>query len=129
MKHGGRRRKWTEENAIEALRSLGLRLGRTPFAREIGTTRCPSIRVFRRYFGTMRAAMLLAGLTPNPEGGRAIHPGKIRHPEKRHMALVPIDPAKADAVTRAKRDYWSELARGKHGLSGWTHPYARRRAS
>lgn len=129
MKHGGRRTRWSRADALGALQSLAAELGRAPYAREMGTRRCPSTQFFKKHFGSCRKAMLAAGLTPNPEGGRAIHPGKIRHPEKRHLQLVALDPSKADAVTRAKRDYWSQVESGKHGLTGWRHPYASRRSA
>lgn len=125
MRHGGRRTRWSRDAALGALQSLAAELGRAPYAREMGTRRCPSTQFFKKHFGSCRAAMLAAGLTPNPEGGRAIHPGKIRHPDKRHLVLVPVDPERAEELTRAKRAYWQQVAQGKHGLAGWTHPYAR----
>jgi hypothetical protein len=46
------------------------------------------------------------------------------------VVLPPIDPVKAEALTREKQAWWSRTERSdvppKHGLLTWTHPYARR---
>jgi hypothetical protein len=118
----GRVRRWTREEGLVALRTLAARLGRTPRSREMGGGECPSTQFFLKYFGSISAAQRAAGLWPTNKGRKAYRPPGADW----RIHIVPIDPEKADAVTRAKRAYWENISRGKHGLSGWTHPYARR---
>lgn len=110
---------WTKPKILDALRDATARLGRVPKSDELwrGEVECPSITVIRRNFGTVRAALLAAGLTPRPVGGR------VKHGQRRRSGifdLPPIDPHKAAQITEAKRDYWLN-----GGRSTWVHPYAR----
>lgn len=123
----GRCRVHTDEQILEALRTFYATHGRAPFVREQRGMRlgvpCKSQLIQR--FGSIDRAYRLANVPRNPQGGRAIH-GRYRDNEKPHIALSPINPEKAEAVTRAKRDYWQQVENGKHGLTGWQHPYARK---
>lgn len=66
---------WTREAVIAALQDFHEREGRVPSMREMGTTGntllgLPCFTVLYARFGTPRAAMLAAGLTPRRQGER-----------------------------------------------------------
>lgn len=58
------------EQGLQALRDYAATLGRTPRAREVGLIRspCPSHDWYRKTFGALRDAIVLAGLTPSTTG-------------------------------------------------------------
>lgn len=104
----GRRRRWTPEAGIEALRSLAAELGRAPTSRETGTPRCPSSRWFADNFGRPYSEVLLSqGLLPAPVARK----------------MSPIDPVKAAKITHQKRAWW------ENGGDSWIHPYRVRRSA
>lgn len=123
MKHDarGRPRIWSDEWALALLVRAARRLGRTPYVNELKAMHCPTVGFYKRRFGSFRKAVELAGLTPNPEGGRL---------------SVWIDPEKAARLTEEKRRYWGSVERSetakdlpRHGLATWTHPYAKQQRS
>jgi transposase-like protein len=104
------RRNWTRDEALAGLRQVAAELGRTPTAREMGTLLCPSTAYFRKHFGSINNAIQAAGLELNAPGRRAV---------------PPIDPLKANEITRAKQAYW---ANGGKVPTTWVHPYRQRSA-
>ena len=62
------RRMRTRAALLIKLRHLAARLGRTPRIRDINRTRGMSHPLYFRYFGSLRAAQIAAGLEPNPVG-------------------------------------------------------------
>jgi hypothetical protein len=63
------------DRAIQHLRRLAKRLGRTPGFRDIVRHSPPSHETYLRLFGSIRGAQIAAGLTPNERGGR----GSVRY--------------------------------------------------
>lgn len=119
----GRPRGVTDAEILDALRAFYVRHGRSPLAREMRGMNhgVPSRCLLKTRFGSPARAFGLAGIPTRRKGGQTVH-------GRRQCAVVPIDPERAEAVTRAKRDYWSQVFQGKHGLTTWVHPYARRSA-
>lgn len=103
-------RQWTRTDALDGLRHIAKVLGRTPTAREMGTLLCPSTAYFRKYWGSVNAAVRAAGLDTNRPGMKAT--------EK-------IDREKAAEITRKKQAFW---ANGGKEPTTWVHPYRQRSA-
>ena len=119
----GRPRAYTDEQILDALCQFYATHGRIPFSRERRGMNhgVPSDSLLKLRFGTVTNALRKAGLPVRSKGGLVIHGNRCE-------TVRPIDPVKAEAVTRAKRAYWQQVERGKHGLVNWQHPYARRSA-
>lgn len=77
------RTRYTREEAINLLIQLSKELGHTPTHHEIDASSItPSTQVYRKQFGSVRAAMELAGLKPNPKGTNATRgPNPNVHPK------------------------------------------------
>jgi hypothetical protein len=116
----GRTRLYSDEQIIAALQAFYAKHGRAPYVREqrgmyYGV---PGKALLAHRFGGLDRAYEIAGVPRNPQGGRAIHPGKMRHPKKPSMSIVPIDPRKAREITERKKAFW------QNGTgSTWVHPY------
>ena len=114
---------WTNERIIAALRETTQRLGHVPTSNELwsGKIGCPALRTICSHFGSVRQAIIAAGLTPRAPGG------PVKHGRRRRCVVVPLPPIcpkKAAAITEAKRDYWLNGGRVRLGRSEWVHPYA-----
>lgn len=100
-------RRCDADRALEALRGLARRLGRTPSTSEINAAHdCPSEGYFRNRFGTVRHAFALAGLQRRMPGAQRTHG---RRTGERHK-ILPIDPAKAQQITERIKAYWRRSA-------------------
>jgi hypothetical protein len=118
----GRKKEYTDEEILGALRAFYEKHGRAPYKREQRGMQCgvPSSATLVQRFGTTAKALRKAGVPPNTPGSWSVPV----------VVLPPIDPVKAEALTREKQAWWSRTERSdvppKHGLLTWTHPYARR---
>lgn len=147
-------RVWTKAAALNALRREARRIGKTPGAKDLwkdGRT-CPTYKVYRRLFGSLKTAQALAGLPLNRLGRvrgwrKAVcHRGHRRTPDNRGpqghclqcakswgkprrlrpmVELVPLSPEAAAQITEAKKAHWSSVERREAGPGGWVHPYRR----
>lgn len=96
---GGRKRVWSDEQALEALKLEAARLGRTPASLEAGAigSLCPTSTVYRQRFGSWSEALKLVGLAPRKRGD------VLRRP-KRTEILYAL--RRAQEITAEKRRYW-----------------------
>jgi hypothetical protein len=119
----GRKKEYSDEEILGALRAFYEKHGRAPYKREQRGMQCgvPSSSTLAQRFGSAPRAFRLAGVPTNSPGSWNNAP---------RIELPPIDPVKAEALTREKQAWWSRTERSdvppKHGLLTWTHPYARR---
>lgn len=95
MNPRGRPRVWTDERALEALRSLAREIGRTPSCRDMrrSTGTCPTETFYRLRFGSVRAAVIRAGLPVRGRGGQILRVHRI-------------DPDKAREITERIKAHW-----------------------
>lgn len=121
----GRPRGVTDAAILDALRAFYATHGRSPHSREMRGMNhgVPSTCLLKLRFASVARAFALAGIPTHRRGGQVVH--------GRRRWVVPIDPVKAEQLTREKQAWWSRNERSElplHGLTTWTHPYARRSA-
>lgn len=113
----GRPRKYSSQCLVASLRALCKTLGRTPAQIELARHGYPDVSIYVARFGSWAAALAKVGRKPLGRGQNA------RRLTARGVPRKPVA-----APPTSIRDYW--LATDPRVQSiGWTHPYAKRRAS